>query len=92
VLHFADDVISLCFIASVKTILGYQPQELLGKSVYDFYHAEDQLQMKETFEQGRIILMPFRISIDDSFCWKKENWLKPFCIEIMFLIYPRITA
>ena len=40
----------------VTTLLGYQPQELLGKSAYDFYHPEDQELMKESFEQG--ILSP----------------------------------
>ena len=33
-------------------MLGYQPQELLGKSAYEFYHPEDQTHMKDSFEQG----------------------------------------
>ena len=34
-------------------MLGYQPQELLGKSAYEFYHPEDQAHMKDSFEQGK---------------------------------------
>ncbi len=42
----------LC-IYRVTAVLGYQPQELLGKSAYDFYHPEDQAHMKDSFEQGQ---------------------------------------
>ena len=44
-------VLSLC--CSVTAVLGYQPQELLGKSAYEFYHPEDQAHMKDTFQQGQ---------------------------------------
>jgi len=40
----------------VMNILGYKPPELLGKSCFDFFHPEDQTHMKESFEQGKIIL------------------------------------
>jgi hypothetical protein len=40
----------------VTALLGYQPQELLGKSSFDFYHPEDKTHMKDTFEQGTSLL------------------------------------
>ncbi|SDJ91321.1 PAS domain S-box-containing protein [Catalinimonas alkaloidigena] len=33
---------------SVTTLLGYQPKELLGKTVYDFMHPEDLIRVQET--------------------------------------------
>lgn len=37
-------------------LLGYSPPELLGKSCFDFFHPEDQTHMKDSFEQGNIVL------------------------------------
>lgn len=36
----------------VQGVLGYQPQELLGKICFDYFHPEDETHMKESFEQG----------------------------------------
>jgi len=42
----------MCNDCRVTVVLGYQPQELLGKSVYDFYHPDDREQMRDSFDQG----------------------------------------
>lgn len=36
-------------------IIGYQPQELLGKVCFDYYHPEDQNHMKESFKHGKTL-------------------------------------
>lgn len=35
----------------VTALLGYQPQELLGKTCFDYFHPEDLSYMKESFDQ-----------------------------------------
>lgn len=51
----------------VTALLGYQPQELLGKSAFDFYHPEDKTHMKDTFEQGIVIWYCKRVLINKVF-------------------------
>lgn len=38
----------------VQGVLGYQPQELLGKICFELFHPEDETHMKESFEQGKL--------------------------------------
>ena len=35
----------------ITSLLGFQPSELLGKNVTEFYHPDDQANMKETIDQ-----------------------------------------
>ncbi len=54
----------------VTPVLGYSPQELLGKSAFDFYHPEDQAHMKDSFEQGTVIILASNITTDLYLCGK----------------------
>ena len=49
--------VTLC-VDRVTSVLGYQPQELLGKVAFEFYHPEDQSHMKDTFDQGQFPPLP----------------------------------
>ncbi|KAI7697369.1 hypothetical protein SSS_01779 [Sarcoptes scabiei] len=49
----------------VINILGYQPQELLGKICFDYYHPEDLNHMKESFKhvislKGQVMSVMYR--------------------------------
>lgn len=40
----------------VVTNFGFLPQDMLGKSVFDFYHPEDMPFLKEVYESGNTFL------------------------------------
>lgn len=39
----------------VVTNFGFLPQDMLGKSVFDFYHPEDMPFLKEVYESGKLM-------------------------------------
>lgn len=58
----------------VVNILGYTPSELLSKNCFDFFHPEDQSQMKDSFDQvlklkGQVLSIMYR------FCSKNREWI-----------------
>lgn len=40
----------------VVTNFGFLPQDMLGKSIFDFYHPEDMPFLKEVYESGKVPL------------------------------------
>lgn len=43
----------------VSNVLAYNPQELLAKSCFEFFHPEDQSHMKDSFDQGETCTYAF---------------------------------
>lgn len=68
--HTATGIISHVDSASVSA-LGYLPQDLIGRSIMDFYHHEDLTVMKETYE----MVMKKGQTAGASFCSKPYRFL-----------------
>ncbi|CAG5119250.1 unnamed protein product [Candidula unifasciata] len=79
----------------VTPVLGYQPQELLGKLAFEFYHPEDQTHMKETFEQvlklkGQVMSMMYRFRASNlDWVWLRTSsfsFQNPYTDEVEYIV------
>lgn len=50
--HLANTHLSHVDVEAVS-YLGYLPQDMIGRSIFDFYHPEDLPLLKEIYESGR---------------------------------------
>ncbi|XP_054729675.1 period circadian protein [Anastrepha obliqua] len=68
--HTATGIISHVDSAAVST-LGYLPQDLIGRTIFDFYHPEDLMVLKEIYET----VMKKGQTAGASFCSKPYRFL-----------------
>uniref|UniRef100_A0A8C9G3C3 Aryl hydrocarbon receptor nuclear translocator 2 n=1 Tax=Pavo cristatus TaxID=9049 RepID=A0A8C9G3C3_PAVCR len=64
--HNSDGVITFVDPRCIS-VIGYQPQDLLGKDILEFCHPEDQSHLRESFQQ---VLHPTFLSV-----WNRRPWL-----------------
>lgn len=85
----------------VTGILGYQPQELLGKSCFDFFHQEDQKPMKDNFEQvlklkGQMMTFMYRFQSKElNYVWLRTSsfaFINPYSNEVEYIVCTNCNA
>ena len=59
---------------STKTLLGYEPEEFIGKSIFDYVHPDNLEEVKSTLEIGFIEMVPGRMEVqfrhaDGHYIW-----------------------
>ncbi|XP_024905867.1 aryl hydrocarbon receptor nuclear translocator 2 isoform X2 [Pteropus alecto] len=92
--HSSDAVITFVDPRCIS-VIGYQPQDLLGKDILEFCHSEDQSHLRESFQQvvklkGQVLSVMYR------FRTKSREWLlirtssftfqNPYSDEIEYVI------
>jgi len=79
----------------VINLMGYSPQELLGKSCFDFLHTEDQSHMKESFDQvikmkGQVMTFMYRFRAKNAeWVWLRTSafaFLNPYTDDIEYIV------
>ncbi|NXC12835.1 ARNT2 protein, partial [Corythaeola cristata] len=92
--HNSDGVITFVDPRCIS-VIGYQPQDLLGKDILEFCHPEDQSHLRESFQQvvklkGQVLSVMYR------FRTKNREWMlirtssftfqNPYSDEIEYII------
>ena len=82
-------------------LLGYSPQELLGKPCFDFIHSEDRAHMKESFEnvikmKGQVMNFMYRFrGKNGEWLWLRTNafaFLNPYTDDLEYVVCTNSTA
>lgn len=85
----------------VTAVLGYQSQELLGKSAFDFYHPEDQAHMKDSFDQvlklkGQVMSIMYRFRASNrEWIWLRTSsfsFQNPYTDEVEYIVCNNSSA
>ncbi|KAK7492599.1 hypothetical protein BaRGS_00016078 [Batillaria attramentaria] len=85
----------------VTAVLGYQPQELLGKVSFEFYHPEDQSHMKDTFDQvlklkGQVMSIMYRFRASNrEWVWLRTSafsFQNPYTDEVEYIVCTNTSA
>lgn len=84
----------------VINLMGYTPQELLGKSCFDLIHAEDQGHMKESFDQvvkmkGQVMNFMYRFRAKSGdWVWLRTTafaFLNPYTDDMEYVVCTNST-
>ncbi|XP_077989629.1 aryl hydrocarbon receptor nuclear translocator 2-like isoform X3 [Glandiceps talaboti] len=79
----------------VTSVLGYQPQELLGKSCFDYYHPEDMSHLKDSFQQvlklkGQVLSVMYRFQAKNrDWIWLRTScfsFQNPYTDEVEYIV------
>ncbi|XP_070541881.1 aryl hydrocarbon receptor nuclear translocator 2-like isoform X2 [Ptychodera flava] len=79
----------------VTGVLGYQPQELLGKSCFDYYHPEDMSHLKDSFQQvlklkGQVLSVMYRFQAKNrDWVWLRTScfsFQNPYTDEVEYIV------
>uniref|UniRef100_A0A8C9TWV9 Aryl hydrocarbon receptor nuclear translocator n=1 Tax=Scleropages formosus TaxID=113540 RepID=A0A8C9TWV9_SCLFO len=93
-LHTNVYAVFLCLL-SPSCMVGYQPQELLGKEIFELAHPEDQGLLRDSFQQvvklkGQVLSVMFRFrSKSREWIWMRTSsftFQNPFSEEIEYII------
>uniref|UniRef100_A0A3Q2PEA9 Aryl-hydrocarbon receptor nuclear translocator 2 n=1 Tax=Fundulus heteroclitus TaxID=8078 RepID=A0A3Q2PEA9_FUNHE len=92
--HNSDGIITFVDPRCIN-VIGYQPQDLLGKDILEFCHPEDQNHLRESFQQvvklkGQVLSVMYRFRL------KNREWMlirtssftfqNPYSDEIEYII------
>lgn len=85
----------------VSNVLGYKPQDLLGRSCFDYFHPDDLAHMRENFDQvvnlrGQVIsvLYRFRTKDNDWAQLKTQSYafLNPYTNDVEYIVCTNTLA